>query len=124
MGGGVVDFDIRIDFGNWGADPSGNWVLMPLGTMDMRIDGLVDFTTGTATPVSLDSDAEWVSSGGDASNWTMGDVDWLPQTVAQDAWGGNVAGNTVRFEGLPGPVRVEVVAASGFPREEARGHGQ
>jgi len=112
---GTFAYEIRIDFADWAADPVGNWVLLPSGTMNTRIDGLIDYGTGTATPVALDSDAEWISTGGADANWTMGDVDWLPQAVAQDAWGGNVRGNVVQLTGVEGAVRVEVVTVSGFP---------
>lgn len=106
--------DVRIDFQNGGATPSGNWNTIELSGYTTVTSGLKDYNTGLATTVSTVG-VNW-GSFTHSEIWTP-PVDWVETNAAIDGFCGHGT-STQTFSGLNSlkQYKVEVVSAeSGLP---------
>jgi|GEM_PF-5441156 len=78
-------YEVRIDFGNQGTNPTGNWNVIADSNRNNQVNNLIDFTTGLTTPIGI-SGAGWQDGSIVISApWNSGnDKDWIANDAVKD----------------------------------------
>ena len=94
-------YEIRIDFGSQGTNPTGNWNVIADSNINSQVNNLIDFSTGLTTPIGI-SGAGWQDGSiiDNTAQWNSGnDKDWIANEAVEDIFYTYVPA-TVTFNGL------------------------